>query len=53
MPVADICRKAGISQATYFNWKKKYDGPLPTEMRRKLNPPAIQSSASLQDRPRL
>jgi hypothetical protein len=31
--VADICRKAGISQATYFNWKKKYDGLLPTEMR--------------------
>ena len=22
--IADICRKAGISQATYFNWKKKY-----------------------------
>ena len=34
MPVADICRKAGISQATYFKWKKKYDGLLPTEMRR-------------------
>ena len=34
IPVADICRKAGISQATYFNWKKKYDGLLPTEMRR-------------------
>ena len=34
MPVADICRKAGISQATYFNWKKQYDGLLPTEMRR-------------------
>jgi putative transposase len=34
MPVADICRKAGISQATYFNWKKKYAGLLPTEMRR-------------------
>lgn len=32
--VADICRKAEISQATYFNWKKKYDGLLPTEMRR-------------------
>lgn len=26
MAVAEICRKAGISQATYFNWKKKYDG---------------------------
>ena len=34
MPVADICRKAGISQATYFHWKKKYDGLLPDEMRR-------------------
>jgi putative transposase len=34
VPVADICRKAGISQATYFNWKKRYDGLLPTEMRR-------------------
>lgn len=34
MPVADVCRKAGISQATYFNWKKKYDGLLPNEMRR-------------------
>lgn len=32
--VAEICQKAGISQATYFNWKKKYDGLLPTEMRR-------------------
>jgi putative transposase len=34
MAVSEICRKAGISQATYFNWKKKYDGLLPTEMRR-------------------
>jgi putative transposase len=32
-PVAEICRKAGISQATYFNWKKKYDGLLPSEMK--------------------
>lgn len=34
VPVADICHKVGISQATYFNWKKKYDGLLPTEMKR-------------------
>lgn len=33
-PVADICRKAGISQATYFNWKKKYSGMMPSEMKR-------------------
>ncbi len=34
VPVAKICRKAGISQATYFNWRKKYAGLLPDEMRR-------------------
>lgn len=33
-PVAEICRKAGISQATYFNWKKKYAGLMPSELRR-------------------
>ena len=22
-PVEEICRKTGISQATYYNWKKK------------------------------
>jgi len=33
-PVAEICRKAGISKATYFNWKKKYAGLMPSEMRR-------------------
>jgi putative transposase len=25
---------AGISQTTYVNWKRKYDGLLPTEMKR-------------------
>lgn len=33
-PVAEVCRKAGISQVSYFNWKKKYGGLLPDEMRR-------------------
>ena len=36
IPVSEICRKAGISQATYFNWRKKYAGVLPSEMRRLL-----------------
>ncbi len=31
-PVVEIRRKAGISQATYFNWKKKYAGLMPWEM---------------------
>lgn len=33
-PVEEICRKAGISQAAYFNWKKKYSGMMPSEMKR-------------------
>lgn len=33
-PVAEICRKAGISQAPYFNWNEKYADLLPTEMKR-------------------
>lgn len=28
-PVEEICRKAGISQATYYAWKKKYAGMMP------------------------
>lgn len=32
--VAEICRKAGISKATYFNWKKKYADMLPPEMKK-------------------
>ncbi len=34
IPVAEIYRRAGISQAIYFNWDKKYDGLLPTDMKR-------------------
>ena len=37
-PVAEICRRVGISQATYFNWKKKYAGLMPSEMRRLREP---------------
>lgn len=33
-PVADVCRKAGINQATYFSWKKRYAGLMPSEMKR-------------------
>lgn len=33
-PIAEICREVGISQATYFNWRKKYAGLMPSEMKR-------------------
>lgn len=32
--VEEICRKTGMSQATYYNWKKKYGGLLASEMKR-------------------
>lgn len=31
--VDEICRKMGVSQATYYNWKKKYAGLGITELR--------------------
>ena len=33
-PVAEVCRKAGISDATFYNWRKRYAGLMPSEMRR-------------------
>lgn len=33
-PVGDVCRKAGISDATFYNWPKKYAGLMPSEMKR-------------------
>jgi putative transposase len=32
--VAEVCRKMGISEATYYNWKKKYGGLGVHELRR-------------------
>lgn len=33
-PVAEVCRKAGINDATFYNWRKKYGGLMPSEMKR-------------------
>ena len=32
--IGEVCRKAGISEATFYNWRKKYGGLMPSEMRR-------------------
>ncbi|MBK8873942.1 MAG: transposase [Bacteroidetes bacterium] len=34
MKVAEICRKHGITDQTFYNWKKKYDGLSADELRR-------------------
>ena len=32
--VGEVCRKMGISEATFYNWKKKYGGLGVSELRR-------------------
>jgi len=34
LPVAELCRKHGISSATYYNWKSKYSGVEVSELQR-------------------
>ena len=33
-PIGEVCRKAGISDAMFYNWRKKYAGLMPCEMKR-------------------
>lgn len=32
--VRDICRELGISEPTFYNWKSKYGGMSPSELKR-------------------
>ena len=32
--IGEVCRKAGVSQATFYNWRNKYAGLMPSEMKR-------------------
>ncbi len=34
LSVEEVCRKAGISQQTYYLWRKKYGGLMPSEVKR-------------------
>jgi putative transposase len=34
IPVKEICRKHGISDATYYNWKSKYGGMNASDLKR-------------------
>lgn len=34
MPVKELCRKYGMSEATLYNWKAKYSGMAVSEARR-------------------
>jgi len=32
--VSEVCRKMGVAEATFYNWKKKYGGLGLSELRR-------------------
>jgi putative transposase len=32
--IEEVCRKVGISEATSYNWRKRYGGLMPSEMKR-------------------
>ena len=34
IPVADLCRKHGISEATFYNWRSRYGGMEVSDARR-------------------
>ena len=34
VPVKEICRKHGISDATYYNWKSRYGGMCASDLKR-------------------
>ena len=33
-PVKEVIRKMGISEQTFYRWKKKYGGMLPSDVRK-------------------
>lgn len=33
-PVAEVCRKLGIAEQTFYRWKNKYGGMLPSDVKR-------------------
>lgn len=33
-PVGEVCRKLGIAEQTFYRWKTKYGGMMPSEVKR-------------------
>ena len=34
VPISDVCRKLGITQQTFYRWKKKYASLEPSKIKR-------------------
>lgn len=33
-PISEVCRKLGVAEQTFYRWKNKYGGMLPSDMKR-------------------
>jgi putative transposase len=33
-PISEVCRKLGVSEQTFYRWKSKFGGMLPSDMKR-------------------
>lgn len=45
MPIKELCRKAGISEPTYYNWKSKYGGMDASDLKRMYADLALENRA--------
>ncbi len=43
--VADLCRKYGMSEATYYNWKARYAGMTVSDVKRLVAEQALDNKA--------
>lgn len=33
-PIGEVCRKAGIAKSTFYGWRKRFAGLMPSEVKR-------------------
>lgn len=33
-PIGEVCRKAGIAELTFYGWRKRFAGLMPSEVKR-------------------
>jgi putative transposase len=33
-PIAEVVRKMGVTEQTFYRWKRKYDGLLPSDLKK-------------------
>lgn len=34
VPIGEVCRRLGVSEQTFYRWKSKYSGMMPSDVKR-------------------